>query len=163
MTPEETWVSLLANELGESVRVINSSISGETTMGGLERLPGLLEEYEPDIVVLELGANDGLRGFPIPQITENLQAMIDLSIGNEAQVVLLGIRIPPNYGSRYTEPFFNQFAELAERNQLPYLPFLLDGVAEYSDLMQSDGLHPTAEAQSTILSNVRPLIEPLLP
>lgn len=159
MNPEQSWVALLATELGDSATVINSSISGETSMGGLARLPGLLSEYKPDVVVLELGANDGLRGFPIPQITANLQAMIDLSQAQNAQVIILGIRIPPNYGNRYTEPFFQQFATLAKHNQLPYLPFLLDGVAEYSNLMQSDGLHPTAEAQTIILNNVKPLIE----
>ncbi|MHA7880888.1 MAG: arylesterase [Saccharospirillum sp.] len=162
MPPEATWVALMEERLNDrpgATRVINASISGETSMGGLERLPALLERHQPDIVLLELGANDGLRGFPVPTIQDNLAAMIELSQEAGADVILLGIRIPPNFGSRYTEPFFNQYAALAEQYDLPYLPFLLDGVAQFSDLMQADGLHPTASAQPIILENVWPLVE----
>lgn len=165
MPPEETWVALMDERLqdyDQDTHVINASISGETSMGGLQRLPALLERHQPDIVLLELGANDGLRGFPVAGIQENLASMIELSHQANADVILLGIRIPPNFGSRYTEPFFNQYADLAEQYGLLYLPFLLDGVAEYQNLMQADGLHPRAEAQPTILENVWPLVEKAL-
>ena len=143
-------------------QVINSSISGETSRGGLARLPELLAQHQPNIILLELGANDGLRGYPIAQIKQNLQRMVDLSKAADAQVILLGIRLPPNLGSRYTQPFFENYAALAKSNALLYLPFLLQGVAQYSDLMQEDGLHPTAAAQPIILDNVLPLVEQAL-
>jgi acyl-CoA thioesterase-1 len=162
MPPEQTWVQLLQDSLGETVTVINSSISGETSKGGLERLPGLLEVHQPSILILELGANDGLRGYPLPQLRANLVRMIEMAQAENTQVVVLGIRLPPNYGRRYTEPFFNLFNEVAADYDLPYLPFLLDGVAQFSDLMQADGLHPTAEAQPIILENVKPLVDSLL-
>ncbi|MCH8531274.1 MAG: arylesterase [Saccharospirillum sp.] len=165
MSPEETWVALMEERLQDNdqdIQVVNASISGETSMGGLQRLPALLERHQPDIVLLELGANDGLRGFPIAGIQENLASMIEISHQANADVIILGIRIPPNFGSRYTEPFFNQFADLAEQYDLLYLPFLLDGVAEYHSLMQADGLHPKAEAQPIILENVWPLVEKAL-
>lgn len=162
MLPEQTWVQLLQDTLGESATIVNSSISGETSKGGLERLPGLLQTHQPSIVVLELGANDGLRGYPLNQLRDNLVSMIEMAQSANAEVVILGIRLPPNFGKRYTEPFFNMFAELSAEYNLPYLPFLLEGVAQYSDLMQADGLHPTAEAQSIIRDNVQPIIEPLL-
>jgi acyl-CoA thioesterase-1 len=158
MSPEQSWVSLLSEQLGTEYTVINSSISGETSKGGLDRLPGLLSEHQPDTVLIELGANDGLRGYPINQTTENLQAMISLAKNQGAQVILLGIRLPPNFGKRYTEPFFEQYSQLATKNNIDYLPFLLEGVAGFESLMQSDGLHPTAEAQPLILENVLPLI-----
>ncbi len=154
-SPDAGWVSLLSDRLSEEHTVVNASISGETTRGGLQRLPGLLDRYQPDHVILELGGNDGLQGQNIPEIRQRLQDMIDLSAAADAEVILLGIRIPPNYGPRYTEPFFNMFGELAEANDLDYfLPFLLDSVAEDPDLMQSDGIHPTAAAQPIILENV---------
>jgi len=161
MPPEDTWVSLLEQRLNQTDTghtVINASISGETSRGGLERLPALLREHQPDIVILELGANDGLRGFQIPGITRNLSNMIGLSQESGATVVLLGIRLPPNFGSRYTEPFFDQYATLAETHDVLYLPFMLEGVAQYRELMQEDGLHPTSEAQPIILDNVWPLV-----
>ncbi|MFQ3230302.1 arylesterase [Reinekea sp.] len=158
MSPDRSWVTLLANKLGDDYKVVNSSISGETSKGGLDRLPGLLNEHQPDMVLIELGANDGLRGYPINQTTANLQKMINLAQAQGARVVLLGIRLPPNFGNRYTEPFFNQYATLAEKNNTGYLPFLLEGVAGFESLMQSDGLHPTAEAQPLILDNVLPFI-----
>lgn len=162
MTVEETWVQLLQDRLGDTATVINSSISGETSKGGLERLPGLLETYSPDLVVIELGANDGLRGYPLPQMRANLVQMVELAKNSGADVAILGIRLPPNLGKRYTEPFFNQFKEVADEFDLAYLPFLLDGVAQFSDFMQADGLHPTAEAQPVILENVLPIIEEAL-
>lgn len=162
MAPEASWVNLLDEKLTDNHAVINASISGETSRGGLQRLPGLLEEFDPSVVMLELGANDGLRGYPIPNTTENLRQMIELSRQAGARVILLGIRLPPNFGSRYTDPFFKQYANLAEDYDLLYLPFLLEGVAQYQDLMQEDGLHPTAEAQPLIRDNVWPLVQKAL-
>lgn len=162
MAPEQTWVALLQSELGSDFTVVNSSISGETSRGGLERLPALLSEHEPDVVVLELGANDGLRGYPLNQMRKNLAAMVQLSKEAGAEVAIIGIRLPPNLGKRYTEPFFNSYEMLANETNTAYLPFLLDGVAQYGDLMQRDGLHPTAEAQPRILKNVMPVLAPLL-
>lgn len=165
MPPEATWVTLLEQQLNQGdadYSVINASISGETSRGGLERLPALLDQYEPDIMILELGANDGLRGFQIPLISRNLSEMIDMAQQSGAKVILLGIRLPPNFGSRYTEPFFEQFATLADKHEVLYLPFMLDGVAQYRELMQEDGLHPTDEAQPIILDNVWPLVQEAL-
>ncbi|MFG1496808.1 arylesterase [Saccharospirillum sp. HFRX-1] len=159
--PEDGWVSLLAQRLDQqdaSHQVINASISGETSRGGLDRLPALLEQHQPDLVLLELGANDGLRGYPVPRITTNLSRMIELSERAGAEVILLGIQLPPNFGNRYTEPFFQQYADLAEQFDLRYLPFLLEGVALTDALMQDDGLHPTAAAQPQVLDNVWPLV-----
>lgn len=165
MPPEATWVTLLEQQLDQGdtdYNVINASISGETSRGGLERLPALLDQYEPDIMILELGANDGLRGFQIPQITRNLSEMINMAQQSGAAVILLGIRLPPNFGSRYTEPFFEQYATLADEHEVLYLPFMLEGVAQYRELMQEDGLHPTDEAQPIILNNVWPLVQEAL-
>jgi len=160
--PEQSWVALVDQALGEDNSVINTSISGETSKGGLDRLPALLERYQPDILVIELGANDGLRGYPIDQMYENLQKMITLAQDQAIEVILVGIRLPPNFGKRYTEPFFNSFAELAQINDLLYLPFLLENVAQYSDLMQDDGLHPKQEGQPIIVDSMRPLIDSAL-
>ena len=162
MLPEETWVHLLAEKIAPTP-VINSSISGETSKGGLDRLPQLLQTHQPTVLVLELGANDGLRGYPIEQMEENLRQMIELGQAANAKVVLLGIRLPPNFGKRYTEPFFETYATLAKDYGLLYLPFLLEGVAQYSDLMQVDGLHPTKEAQPIILKNVLSIAAEALP
>ncbi|MEX2320388.1 MAG: arylesterase [Saccharospirillum sp.] len=165
MPLEATWVTLLEQQLDQGdtgYTVINASISGETSRGGLERLPALLNQYEPGVVILELGANDGLRGFQIPHITRNLSEMIDMAQQSGATVILLGIRLPPNFGSRYTEPFFEQYATLANQHEVLYLPFMLEGVAQYRELMQDDGLHPTDEAQPIILDNVWPLVQEAL-
>lgn len=152
------WVNLMRTELRGSAKVINASISGETTDGGRASLIRHLAQYEPSIVILELGANDGLRGFPLRTTKDNLQAMIDMSTDMGADVVLIGIHIPPNYGKRYTESFYQNFVELAEKNDLAFVPFLLDKVALDPTLMQSDQLHPTAEAQPIILENVLPAV-----
>ncbi|MDB9894669.1 arylesterase [Reinekea forsetii] len=157
--PEESWVALVDQALGDEYRVINTSISGETSKGGLDRLPALLDTFQPDILMVELGANDGLRGYPIDQMYDNLQKMITLAQNQGIEVILLGIRLPPNFGKRYTEPFFNSFAELASINDLLYLPFLLENVAQFPDLMQADGLHPQKAGQPIIVDSVRPLIE----
>lgn len=159
------WVNLLAAKIEQEqplFQVINGSVSGETTIGGLSRLPAMLDNYHPDVVILELGGNDGLRGLPLLQMQENLQAMIDLITEAGATTLLTGIQIPPNYGSRYTIPFFEIFAELAEVNSVALVPFLIDGIPQQPELMQNDGIHPKAEAQFMILDNVWPELETVL-
>ena len=159
------WVQLLAARIAReypSYQVINGSVSGETTTGGRERLPAMLAEYRPAIVILELGGNDGLRGIPVASIRENLDAMIRLIEANGGQVLLAGIQIPPNYGPRYTGPFQENYFSLAEEHGLPLLPFLIEGIPENPQLMQDDGIHPVAEAQPIILENVWAVLEPLL-
>lgn len=160
--PEDGWVSLLAARLDDEAQVVNASISGETSAGGATRLPELLRQHSPDIVLLELGANDGLRGLSPSQMRSNLESMIEKSQASGAQVVLLGIDIPPNYGDAYRSAFTGVFEDLAERHELPLVPFLLEGVALEDALMQDDGLHPTAKAQPMILDNVWPTLAPLL-
>lgn len=153
------WVNLLREQLGGGFSVTNASISGETTGGGLAVLPEHLQNYDPDLVILELGANDGLRGFPVSRMRSNLEQMIDLSLQSSARVLLVGIHILPNYGRRYTETFYSVFQELAAQYELSLVPFLLDGVALKPELMQDDQLHPTAEAQPILLQNILPLLE----
>ena len=161
--PQEAgWVTLLSQRLGGQARVVNASISGETTSGGASRLAGLLEKHHPDIVILELGGNDGLRGLPPQQMQANLDRMIEQSLASDAEVLLVGIDIPPNYGQAYRDAFGQVFQKLADEYQLPLLPFLLDGVALQPELMQDDGIHPTAEAQPRILDNVWTRLTPLL-
>jgi acyl-CoA thioesterase-1 len=162
---EQGWVNLLQRRLTERGfphQVINASISGDTTSGGLSRLPAALERHRPTLVILELGANDGLRGQPPMAMATNLGRMIELSRQAGARVVLAEMRIPPNYGPLYTQKFQATFGELAQRHQIPLVPFLLDGVAGNPALIQDDGLHPRAEAQPRILDNVWPALEPLL-
>lgn len=156
------WVALLEQRLDGRAEVINASISGETSGGGAARLPELLGQHTPDIVLLELGGNDGLRGLPPGQLEANLRRMVEASRTAEAEVLLLGIDIPPNYGQAYRDTFTGVFRRLADDYDLPLVPFLLEGVALNDDLMQSDGIHPTAEAQPIILDNVWPALEPLL-
>lgn len=159
------WVSLLAERLaarGLDLRVVNASISGDTTAGGLARLPPLLAEHRPRVVVIELGGNDGLRGLPLPVVRGNLENLIRASRDAGARVLLLGMRIPPNYGPRYTEAFHALYADLAQRYEVPLVPFFLDGVAAQPGLIQDDGIHPRAEAQPRLLDNVWPALEPLL-
>jgi acyl-CoA thioesterase-1 len=156
------WVSLLQRRLltaGYPHRVVNASISGDTTGGGLARLPAALEQHQPDIVVLELGGNDGLRALPLKSIEENLAAMIEAIQNTDARVVLVEMRIPPNYGPRYTKEFQAIFGELAESFDVALAPFFLEGVAGNPELMQRDGIHPKAEGQSRMLDNVWPVIE----
>ncbi len=159
---EAGWVSLLARRLEGKARVINASISGETSSGGATRLPALLEEHAPDLVVLELGGNDGLRGLPPQQMRANLAGMIEQSRAADAEVLLLGIDIPPNYGPAYRDAFTGVYDELADRFEVALVPFLLEGVALDDSLMQDDGIHPTAAAQPTLLDNVWPALAPLL-
>ena len=153
---DEGWVSLLADRLEQRDHdVINASISGETTRGGMNRLPDLLDRYRPDYVIIALGGNDGLQGLNIVDIRDRIDTMVDYVEQADATPILLGIRIPPNYGPRYTEPFFDLFGEVAEaRSVNHFLPFMLENVATDPDLMQRDGIHPTAQAQAIILDNV---------
>jgi acyl-CoA thioesterase-1 len=162
---EQGWVSLLQRRLAERGfphRVVNASISGDTTSGGLSRLPATLERHRPALVILELGANDGLRGQPPMAMANNLGRMIELSRQAGARVLLAEMRVPPNYGPLYAQKFQATFGELAKRYEIPLIPFLLDGVAGNTALIQDDGLHPRAEAQTQVLDNVWPVLEPLL-
>jgi len=159
------WVSLLETRLNEEdwpYKLINGSVSGETTTGGLERLPAMLSNYQPDLVILELGGNDGLRGLPLETLKANLKKMISLIRAAGGEVLLTGIQIPPNYGPRYTEPFFSLYTEISEEDSLALVPFLIDGIPQQPELMQNDGIHPKAEAQIMILDNVWPYLEPML-
>lgn len=162
---EEAWVSLLDQRLereGLDWEVINESISGETTGGALRRLPGLLEELDPDAVVIELGGNDGLRGFPPEVIRNNLAQIIERSLNDGAEVLLVGMKMPPNYGSAYTAAFSQVFSDLAGRYDIPLVPFFLEGVYETPGAMQADGIHPTAGAQSRLLENLWPKLQTIL-
>ena len=138
------------------------SISGETTDGGARRLPDLLERHQPDIVILELGGNDGLRGFQPPVIRDDLSAMIEASQQAGAQVLLVGMQIPPNYGQAYTRLFSQMYPELSDQFDTALVPFFLDGIYNSDGLMQDDGIHPTGEAQPLLLDNVWPHLQPLL-
>lgn len=156
------WVNLLQRRLltsGYPHKVVNASISGDTTGGGRARLPSALEQHQPDVVILELGGNDGLRALPLKSIEENLAAMIEAIQQAGARVVLMEMRIPPNYGPRYTQRFRAIFGELAERYDAPLIPFFLEGVAGNPELMQRDGIHPKAEAQALMLENAWPVLE----
>ena len=162
---EEGWVSLLSQALlerEEPWRVINASISGETTGGGLARLPALLREHTPALVIIELGGNDGLRGYPIGKMRENLSAMVQQVQQQQAVALLVAMRIPPNYGPRYTDAFERVYADVAAQLDAALVPFLLDRVALEDGLMQDDGIHPTAAAQPLLLEAVWTYLEPLL-
>jgi acyl-CoA thioesterase-1 len=162
---EQDWVSLLArkiSQLGYGFRVINASVSGETTAGGLSRLPHALDVQQPRILILELGANDGLRSLPLADTRDNLDKMITLTRSRGITVLLLGMRMPPNYGERYTSGFQDMYTGLAQAHKLALVPFLLDQVALNPALMQADGLHPSAKGQPLLLDNVWPKLEPLL-
>ncbi len=161
---DQGWVALLQQKLDQQqpgrYRVINASTSGETTSGGRSRLQQLLTQHTPDLVLLQLGGNDGLRGLPVRELRQNLTAMIESSQQSGARVALLGILIPPNYGPRYTQEFRESYSLLAKQYQLALVPFLLEGVAGKADLMQEDGLHPTAAAQTILLENVWRILAP---
>lgn len=162
---DQGWVSLLQRRLQENGyphRVVNASISGDATSSGLSRLPVALEQHRPALVILELGANDGLRGQPPMVMTHNLARMIELAQQSGARVLLAEMRIPPNYGPLYAQKFQAAFGELAQKYAIPLIPFLLEGVAGSPALIQDDGLHPRAEAQARILENVWPTLEAAL-
>ena len=159
------WVSLLEQRLskeGHDDKVINASISGDTSAGGLARLPALLAEHKPDVVIVELGGNDGLRGQLPAQLKQNLASMIEASQQAGAKVLLLGMQLPPNYGARYTQAFAAVYAELANEKKVALVPFLLEGVGGKPELMQADRIHPAAGAQGLLLDNVWPVLKPLL-
>jgi len=158
---DQSWPSLLQQRLtlsGYEHRVVNASISGETTEGGVTRIQTTLENFQPELIVLELGGNDGLRGFPATRMRANLRKIIETAQASGATVVLLGIRIPTNYGSRYTEAFEEVYRVLAQDLEVPWIEFFMDGIAMNRDLMQDDGIHPNAEAQSMLLDNAWPII-----
>jgi acyl-CoA thioesterase-1 len=163
--PEQGWVALLTQRLqtqGYGYEVVNASVSGETSNGGLQRLPRAIQIHHPGIVILELGANDGLRGLPVGATRDNLAKMVQLSRAAGARVLLVGIRIPPNYGPRYANEFAGLYAEIAKQFQLPLIPFLLDKVALDPALMQDDGLHPNARGEPQVLETVWQGLEPLV-
>ncbi len=159
---EQGWVNLLQQQMTNEAKIINASVSGETTSGGLTRLPALLKTHQPAVVILELGGNDGLRGQPLKLMQENLQTMISASQMAGAKVLLIGMQIPTNYGQRYTKQFKETYPTLAEKNNVLLVPFLLEGVATREELFQSDKIHPTAEAQPMLVKNVKPLLEKML-
>ena len=159
------WVALLEQKLKATridAAIVNASISGETSSGGRTRLPALLRQHKPDVVVIELGANDGLRGLPVPAAEANLRAMIEMAQKNKAKVLLIGMRMPPNYGRDYTERFFGIYKKLATEYKTGLVPFMLDGVAEKPALFQADRLHPAAAAHPIILANIWPQISQLV-
>jgi len=159
------WVDRLEGRLGEHGypwRVVNASISGETASGGLARLPNALARHSPRIVIIELGGNDALRGAPIGSIESNLDEMIRVSRDSGAEVLLVGMRIPPNYGPDYADAFEHMYTDLADRHQVPLVPFLLDGVAITPGMMQADGIHPTENAQPILLDHVWRRLGPML-
>lgn len=161
MSLEQGWVALMGDRLAQEFPesdVVNASISGETTSGGLRRLPALLQQHKPNLVIIELGANDGLRGYPIGNLRGNLGKLARLSTDAGARVILLPMEIPPNYGARYTSGFRDSFVKVAQETDSTLAPFLLDKVAVNPSLMQADGLHPKVEAQPILLDNVLPTI-----
>ncbi|GAB4222925.1 MAG: arylesterase [Gammaproteobacteria bacterium] len=162
---EQSWVKLLEqrlNALRYSYNIVNASISGATTSNGLDKLPTLLKTYRPDLVIIALGGNDGLRGLSLEAMRTNLTKMIELSKAAQAKVLLVGVRLPPNYGAAFIKQFQASFVTVATQQKVPLVPMLLQDVGEHQQLMQADGVHPTAQAQSKILDNVWPQLVPLL-
>ena len=161
----EGWVALLGQRLSREHpewRVVNASVSGETTAGGASRIVGELRRHRPDVVVIELGANDGLRGLPTLQTRINLARMIGAAHGADAEVLLVGMRMPPNYGRAYTEKFFDMFKKVSAETRSPLVPFMLEGVADKPAMFQQDRLHPLADAHPIILSNIWPQFASLI-
>jgi len=163
--PEQGWVALLTQRLqaqGYGYEVVNASVSGETSVGGLQRLPRALQIHQPGMVILEMGANDGLRGLPVPAAKDNVTKMVQLCQATGASVLLVGIRIPPNYGPRYTTEFADMYPEIAKQYHLPLVPFLLEKVALDPSLMQEDGLHPNARGEPLVQDTLWQGLGPLL-
>jgi acyl-CoA thioesterase-1 len=163
--PAQGWVALLEKRLhdqGYGYRVVNASVSGETSGGGLQRLPRALELHRPAVVVVELGSNDGLRGLSVPLIRDNVTRIVTDSKKAGAQVLLVGMMLPPNYGARYTKDFMKMYGDIASSSKVALVPFLLQSVALKPELMQADGLHPTAPAQPALLETVWPQLKPML-
>jgi acyl-CoA thioesterase-1 len=162
---DQSWATLLQTRLkeqGYEHRVVNASISGDTTEGGAARIAQAIESFSPALIILELGGNDGLRGIPPSRMRDNLRTIIKTSTASGAAVVLLGIRIPPNYGQRYIEEFDDVFRQLAAELEVPWIEFFMEGVALNEELMQSDGIHPNAIAQPLLLDNAWPIINTAL-
>ncbi|VAW84377.1 Arylesterase precursor [hydrothermal vent metagenome] len=162
---EQGWVALLQQQLrkGDSpYQVVNISISGETSQGGLSRLPHALEQYHPQLLILALGANDGLRGNSLKQLKQNLERIIKLAQQQKSKVLLVGMQLPPNYGAQFSQKFRSLFADVAKQQALPFVPFLLEKIAGDNGFFQADGLHPRAQAQPLLLETVWPELEPLL-
>ncbi|SBT18784.1 Esterase TesA precursor [Marinomonas gallaica] len=162
---QQGWVSLLSQQLKSShpdIQVVNASVSGETTQGGLARFSKLLDTHNPSWVVIELGANDGLRGYPLNQVQQNLAKMIEQAQQANSEILLLGNRLPSNYGRTYTDQFFNIYKDLSDQYDTQYVPFMLENVALDKALMQNDGLHPNAAGQPVVLDNVAPALLPML-
>lgn len=167
MQAEESWPSLLSNRLQSSpelanYRVVNASVSGETTGGGLIRLEKALDDHMPTLLILELGGNDGLRGYPIDRIKENLSRMIGMASSRGIKILLVGMVLPPNYGRRYTKAFESLYSNLATEHRVAFIPVLLEGLVTSKSLMQRDGIHPRAEAQPLLVENFWPYIQDLL-
>ncbi len=165
MPLEKGWVALLQRRLeeqGGAWKVVNASTSGDTTANGLRRLPALLERHRPEVVILELGGNDGLRGLSLAQMERNLERMIELTRAVGSRVLLLGIQLPPNYGERYTSAFAEVYRKLARRLDVPLVPSIVRGIGDDPGLMQADGIHPNAKAQPAILALIWPRLRPLL-
>tara|TARA_R110001583_G_scaffold55981_6_gene169670 strand:+ start:88 stop:645 length:558 start_codon:yes stop_codon:yes gene_type:complete len=161
MSEEQGWVQLLRNEMPQH-QIINGSVSGETTAGGLRRLPGLLTSSQPDLVVIELGGNDGLRGFPPSKLKSNLTQIITLSQQHGANVLLTEIMVPPNYGPRYAKSFTQIYHQLADEYSIKLIPFFMQDIAPDKSLMQRDGIHPNEQAQATITQWMLPWITQVL-
>jgi acyl-CoA thioesterase I len=162
---QQGWSILLQKKLiakHYQYDVINASISGETTSGGLSRLATTLDEFKPNIIILELGANDGLRGLPLKEMTQNLSTMITLSKKSKAKVLLVSMRIPPNYGSKYTASFSQIYSQLSQQHKVLLVPFMLENIAAKPNLIQDDGLHPNARGQPIILENIWPKLQLML-
>jgi acyl-CoA thioesterase I len=162
---EQGWVALLQQKLkaqGYGYRVVNASVSGETTSGGAARLARALELHRPQVVILELGGNDGLRGLQLTEVRNNLEAMIRRTRAANARVVLVGMRIPPNYGPTYTREFQGLYSELARQHKLPLIPFFLERVVRNPAMMQEDGIHPSAPAQAVLVDTIWPALQPML-
>ncbi|WP_022960028.1 arylesterase [Spongiibacter tropicus] len=162
MDSQQGWVALLDQQYDDEVQLINASVSGETATGGKQRLPALLDSHRPDIVILELGGNDGLRGYPLDSIRKTLAELIKLSQQSEARVLLLGMKIPPNYGQRYSSGFAALYTSLADELNVALLPFFLEGIAGNPELMQDDQIHPNADAQPAMAAAVKQALQPLL-
>ena len=165
MNVDDGWVNLMNQTLRQrelAYRMVNASISGETTVGGLKRLPDLLQEHAPSIVVIELGGNDGLRGYPTTKILDNLLTMTDLVKAAGAQPVIITMRIPPNYGPRYTRAFEQVFADVADQSKATLVPFLFEELAVDAQMMQDDGIHPTAKAQPLLVEGFLPYLLDLM-
>jgi acyl-CoA thioesterase-1 len=161
MPLERGWVNLLQKRVTEQypeTRIVNASVTGETAENAVRRLPALIERYAPDVIVIELGGNDGLRGFDLVNIRKSLQTLIDLGKDAGAEVVLTGVRLNPNYGPRFNRLFFDMYRQLAEENQVRRVPFILEGIGDHPEKMQADATHATAAAQPEVLDNMWPAI-----